>query len=421
MTGKKNASKTSSDDSRPGAPQESVVLLNKDEVVPISTQTDMMVPVSFAMMKHDFSKIQIRAIINIIKKLQVDLKKLFSMGSRRAIINSRDSSLSLVFNDSESVEVSPGKYDIVFKMNELSSNARNYYDLEQSLIHMADIPVQMPVKIKGRDVGESEDYIDFTRYTHLCDVSISDKRYKRIVIFSFTPEVAEKFISTDFGYLKLYDSVIMKSGNRYTQLMYMLLSQFRDKEYIRIRTSKLRDRLNISDKYKEFRKVRRCVLDVAQENLSKMFEEGESDISFTYECEYKGTPVRGQEPDYIKFHIIKRLLVSKEDYEDRVRYSKNMVDIFTERRNVLFEGLSKINMFNVNAPEATFYMMVDISKTRMKSIDFCYALLRAVHVAVVPGVTYGQSCDHYIRIAFTLNVDKIQEGIKRITEFANSL
>lgn len=102
-------------------------------------------------------------------------------------------------------------------------------------------------------------------------------------------------------------------------------------------------------------------------------------------------------------------------------YSKNMVDIFTERRNVLYEGLSKIEKFSVKAPEATFYMMVDISKTGMKSIDFCYALLRAVHVAVVPGVTYGKSCDHYIRIAFTLNVDKIEEGIKRITEFANSL
>lgn len=102
-------------------------------------------------------------------------------------------------------------------------------------------------------------------------------------------------------------------------------------------------------------------------------------------------------------------------------YSKDMVDIFTERRNVLYEGLSKIEKFSVKAPEATFYMMVDISKTGMKSIDFCYALLRAVHVAVVPGVTYGQSCDHYIRIAFTLNVDKIKEGIKRITEFANSL
>ena len=68
----------------------SVVLLNSNEQVPISSETDMMVPVSFVMMKHDYSKIQIRAIINIIKKLQVDLKKLFSMGSRRAIINSGD-------------------------------------------------------------------------------------------------------------------------------------------------------------------------------------------------------------------------------------------------------------------------------------------------------------------------------------------
>lgn len=102
-------------------------------------------------------------------------------------------------------------------------------------------------------------------------------------------------------------------------------------------------------------------------------------------------------------------------------YSKNMVDIFTERRNVLYDGLSKIGKFSVEAPEATFYMMVDISKTGMNSIDFCYALLRKAHVAAVPGVTYGKCCDHYIRIAFTLDVDKIKEGVRRITEFANTL
>ena len=42
-------------------------------------------------------------------------------------------------------------------------------------------------------------------------------------------------------------------------------------------------------------------------------------------------------------------------------------------------------------------------------------------VAVVPGVTYGQCCDHYIRIAFTLDIEKIQEGIRRITGFVNNL
>lgn len=102
-------------------------------------------------------------------------------------------------------------------------------------------------------------------------------------------------------------------------------------------------------------------------------------------------------------------------------YSKDMVDIFTERRNVLFEGLSKIEKFCVKAPEATFYMMVDISKTGMNSIDFCYALLRGAHVAVVPGVTYGQCCNQYIRIAFTLEKKKLEEGIRRINQFMLSL
>ena len=102
-------------------------------------------------------------------------------------------------------------------------------------------------------------------------------------------------------------------------------------------------------------------------------------------------------------------------------YSKNMVKIFTERRNILFEGLSKIEKFNVKAPEATFYMMVDISKTGMDSIDFCYALLRSAHVAAVPGITYGQCCNNYIRIAFTLDIEKIKDGVLRISKFVNSL
>ena len=50
-----------------------------------------------------------------------------------------------------------------------------------------------------------------------------------------------------------------------------------------------------------------------------------------------------------------------------------------------------------------------------------YALLRGAHVAAVPGVTYGQCCNHYIRIAFTLDIEKIKEGVSRITEFVNTL
>lgn len=102
-------------------------------------------------------------------------------------------------------------------------------------------------------------------------------------------------------------------------------------------------------------------------------------------------------------------------------YSSDMVRVFTERRNILLEGLSQTDMLKCSAPEATFYMMVDISKTGMNSADFCYALLRSAHVAVVPGVTYGKCCDKYIRIAFTQDVEIIREGVKRIVEFVNGL
>ena len=98
-------------------------------------------------------------------------------------------------------------------------------------------------------------------------------------------------------------------------------------------------------------------------------------------------------------------------------YSKDMVDIFTRRRNMLYEGLSKIAGLRCNKPEATFYMMVDISSSGLTSYDFCCKLIESVHVACVPGVAYGNSCDNYIRIAFTLDESKIKEGINRITKF----
>lgn len=101
----------------------------------------------------------------------------------------------------------------------------------------------------------------------------------------------------------------------------------------------------------------------------------------------------------------------------REDYSANMKSIFAERRDVLAEGINSINGLSCIPPDATFYLMVDISRTGMKSFDFACKLLEEVHVAVVPGVTYGQSCDNYIRMAFTLNIDRIRQGVMRMAQF----
>lgn len=105
----------------------------------------------------------------------------------------------------------------------------------------------------------------------------------------------------------------------------------------------------------------------------------------------------------------------------RANYSENMVNIFTERRNVLYEGLKNVPKLRCQVPEATFYMMVDISQTGKNSLEFAHDLLKNAHVAVVPGIAYGKSCDKYVRIAFTLDVEKIREGVRRITNYMQTL
>lgn len=94
---------------------------------------------------------------------------------------------------------------------------------------------------------------------------------------------------------------------------------------------------------------------------------------------------------------------------------------FESRRNVLIEGINSIDKLSVRSPKGTFYAMVNIKKTGMKSEEFAYALLEKEQVAVVPGITYGDACEGYIRIAFTMNEDRIIEGIGRIRRFIESL
>ena len=102
-------------------------------------------------------------------------------------------------------------------------------------------------------------------------------------------------------------------------------------------------------------------------------------------------------------------------------YSADMSSIFSRRRNALVEEIAKCEKLRAIVPDATFYMMVNIKSTGMKSVDFAYALLKHAHVAVVPGVTYGKICDDYIRIAFTLEEGLIREGVRRIVKYVNSL
>lgn len=103
------------------------------------------------------------------------------------------------------------------------------------------------------------------------------------------------------------------------------------------------------------------------------------------------------------------------------QYAKGIKDVFTKRRDTLIRELNKIDKISYQAPQGTFYAFIDISKTGKDSKSFCFELLEKEHVAVIPGVAFGEAFDNYIRLAFTLNEDKIIEGLNRINRFINNI
>ena len=57
----------------------------------------------------------------------------------------------------------------------------------------------------------------------------------------------------------------------------------------------------------------------------------------------------------------------------------------------------------------------------MDSVAFAHELLEKQHVAVVPGVAYGSHYDDHIRIACTLEEEKLLEACGRIKRFVDSI
>lgn len=103
---------------------------------------------------------------------------------------------------------------------------------------------------------------------------------------------------------------------------------------------------------------------------------------------------------------------------------ERMRQAFEERRNYLYERMSKIPGVRAVRSEATFYMMVDIGglvgktlygKTICDADDFAEVFLEKGLVAVVPCTGFG--APNYVRWSFAVSMENIKEGVDRLERF----
>jgi aspartate aminotransferase len=96
-------------------------------------------------------------------------------------------------------------------------------------------------------------------------------------------------------------------------------------------------------------------------------------------------------------------------------YREEVRALFEKRAALMLGLLAKARGFKAFVPEGAFYVFCDVSATGFDSEALCERLLDEIHVAVIPGKSFGS--DRHVRFSFATGEKDIQEGIQRIVEW----
>jgi aspartate aminotransferase len=97
----------------------------------------------------------------------------------------------------------------------------------------------------------------------------------------------------------------------------------------------------------------------------------------------------------------------------------DMRDEFDMRRQYMCNRLAGLNGVSLVKPQGAFYVLVNISNLSLTSQNFADRLLSKHHVAVVPGVAFGD--DRTVRLSYATSMDVIKKGLDRFEEFCRTL
>lgn len=95
---------------------------------------------------------------------------------------------------------------------------------------------------------------------------------------------------------------------------------------------------------------------------------------------------------------------------------------FKERRDYLFQALTDIGFEIAVKPEGAFYLYANCRKTGMRSDQLADRLLEQAGVAVTPGLDFAtDGAPDYIRFAYTTDIERLREGVRRIQQLLQNL
>ena len=92
--------------------------------------------------------------------------------------------------------------------------------------------------------------------------------------------------------------------------------------------------------------------------------------------------------------------------------------LYRERRDVLIRGLAQAG-WDMPSPEGSMFAWAPIPPryARLGSVEFSKLLLARAHVAVAPGLGFGEHGDGHVRIGLVENTQRLRQAIRNIRGF----
>ncbi len=103
----------------------------------------------------------------------------------------------------------------------------------------------------------------------------------------------------------------------------------------------------------------------------------------------------------------------------------NMKRIYQTRRDEATKIISAIDGLSVVQPDGAFYIFINVGAYREKanaeslSLKICDDMLEKQHVALVPGIAFGN--DDFIRLSYAAKLEDIKEGLNRLKQYGGAV
>ena len=91
-----------------------------------------------------------------------------------------------------------------------------------------------------------------------------------------------------------------------------------------------------------------------------------------------------------------------------------MMEKFTKRRKLIFDGLNSIEGIECSLPGGGFYAFPKVIGTGMNGEVFAKKCLHEAGVAIVPGTAFGKKAVDHVRFSFAASQDNISKALEKI-------